>query len=112
VIVLMHVVVGLVCELAHGTTGVVMRHVPVIVGMDLGGVMVFMLLIADDDLLRLDRHAVTSFAVALRSSRHARAYLRRACPRSPGRSSHGEACRMSMTPPHGTLLAAETSLRR
>jgi hypothetical protein len=73
VIVLMHVVVGLVCELAHGTTGVVMGHVPVIVGMDLAGVMVFMLLIADDDLLRLDRHAVTSFAVALRSSRHASA---------------------------------------
>jgi hypothetical protein len=73
VIVLVHVVVGLVCELAHGTTGVVMRHVPVIVGVDLGRVMVFMRLIANDYLLRLDRHAGTSFAVAFSSSRHASA---------------------------------------
>ncbi len=60
VIVLVHVVVGTVRELAHGTTGVLMRHVPVIVTMDRRRVMVLMRLIANDFLLRLDRHAGTS----------------------------------------------------
>jgi hypothetical protein len=52
VIVLVLVVMRAVLELAAQAANVVMRHVPVIVGMDLGLVLMLMFLVADDLLAR------------------------------------------------------------
>src|SRR6266545_3489155 len=71
VIVLVLVVVGTVCELAHRTTGVLVRHVPVIVAMDLRRVTVLMRLIADNFLFRVDRHCAPPSAPKVSSRRRA-----------------------------------------
>jgi hypothetical protein len=59
-VVLVHVVMGAVRELAERATGVLVRDVPMIVGVHLSGVMVFVSLVANDLLLRLHRHGFAS----------------------------------------------------
>ena len=60
-VVVVLVVVGPMLEFAEDPTGVVMRHVVVIVGMDDAGVSMFMFDIADDALHRLRlSHGCTS----------------------------------------------------
>jgi hypothetical protein len=64
VVVFVLVVMGLMRELAHWTAGVLVSHVPVVMGVHLRFMPVLVSLVPDDLLLGLDGHDLSSIAMS------------------------------------------------